>query len=52
VRKRIENVREKLVESGIVELRQPDARVALAEFLLSTRIVGPRDLARLDATVP
>ncbi len=49
VRKRIENVREKLVASGVAELRQPDARLALAEFLLSTRIVQPSDLAVLDA---
>jgi hypothetical protein len=49
VRKRIENVREKLVASGVEELRQPDARLALAEFLLSTRIVRPSDLAVLDA---
>jgi hypothetical protein len=49
VRKRVENVREKLVASGVAELRQPDARLALAEFLLSTRIVQPSDLAVLDA---
>jgi hypothetical protein len=49
VRKRIENVREKLVASGVAELRQPDARLALAEFLLSTRIVRPSDLTVLDA---
>jgi hypothetical protein len=48
VRKRIENVREKLVASGVEELRQPDARLALAEFLLSTRIVRPSDLTVLD----
>ena len=49
VRKRIENVRQKLVDSGVVELRQPDARLALAEFLLSTpALVTPADLPVLD----
>jgi hypothetical protein len=31
----------------VAELRQPDARLALAEFLLSTRIVRPSDLTML-----
>ncbi len=52
VRKRIENVRQKLVESGVVELRQADARVALAEFVLSTRLVTRADLAVLPEVSP
>ncbi|HKY14244.1 MAG TPA: hypothetical protein VJM33_04925 [Microthrixaceae bacterium] len=48
VRKRIESVRTKLVEHGVVELQQPDARQALAEFVLSTRLVTPADLHVLD----
>jgi hypothetical protein len=51
VRKRIERVREKMVESGLVELRQPDARLALAEFLLATRLVTAADLTVLDTAV-
>jgi hypothetical protein len=48
VRKRIENARLKLIESGVVELRQSDARLALAEFLLATRTVRATDLLLLD----
>jgi hypothetical protein len=48
VRKRIENVRSKLIDCGVVELQQPDARSALAEFLLSSRLVTADDLDLLD----
>jgi hypothetical protein len=44
VRKRIERARAKFVEAGVVELCCPDARVELAEFVLSTRMVGRDDL--------
>lgn len=48
VRKRIENLRQKLLRSGVVELDAPDARAALAEFVLATRLVDRADLALLD----
>jgi hypothetical protein len=48
VRKRIERLRVKLVECGVVELERADARFTLAEFALSTRLVSRADLAELD----
>ncbi len=48
VRKRIERIRMKLVECGVVELERADARLTLAEFALATRLVSRADLAELD----
>ena len=47
VRKRIENLRLKLIKSGVVELESADARAGLAEFALATHIVTAEDLALL-----
>ncbi len=48
VRKRIEHLRRKLIDCGVVELERADARLTLAEFALSTRLVSRADLADLD----
>ena len=52
IRKRIEHARSKLVDAGVVELEQSDARAALAEFVLATRLIGRGDLALLEGDLP
>ncbi|TMR10379.1 hypothetical protein ETD86_39790 [Nonomuraea turkmeniaca] len=44
VRKRIEHLREELVEAHVPGLTGPDARRALCEWFLGMRVIGPRDL--------
>ncbi|MEV4165240.1 FHA domain-containing protein [Nonomuraea dietziae] len=44
VRKRIEYLREELVEARVPGLEGPDARRALCEWFLGMRVIGPRDL--------
>jgi hypothetical protein len=51
VMKRIENTRRKMMASGIAGLDAADARVALAEFVLTARLVGKHDLPELDRAV-
>lgn len=48
IRKRIENVRRKLVKAGVVQLETGDARAQMIEFLLATRVIGKADLPLLE----
>ncbi|WP_344974738.1 hypothetical protein [Streptosporangium fragile] len=44
VRKRIEHLREELLDAPVRGLEGPDARKALCEWFLGMRLIGPRDL--------
>ncbi len=48
VRKRVENVRNKLIASGVFQIEASDARAGLVEFVLATQLVRSADLALLD----
>ena len=49
VRKRVENVRKKLIDAGVFQVEGPDARAATVEFALAVRLVTSADLPLLDA---
>lgn len=49
VRKRVENVRRKLIESGVFQIEGADARAATVEFALAVRLITGADLPLLDA---
>lgn len=49
--KRIENVRKKLDVAGVPGLDGSDARGALAEHLLASRMVGPDDVMALSQAI-
>lgn len=51
VRRRIEAVRDQLIDNGVPGLQVPDARRPLAEWLLANRLVGPNDLAWLKSHI-
>lgn len=52
VRKRLENVRRKLIDAGVFQIEGADARAATAEFALAVRLVTAADLPLLDAPAP
>lgn len=49
VRKRVENVREKLLDAGLFAVETADALAAVVEFALAVRMLTPKDLSLLDA---
>lgn len=49
VRKRLENVRKKLMDAGVFQVEGADARAATVEFALAVRLVTAADLPLLDA---
>ncbi len=48
VRKRVENVRKKLIDAGIFQVEGADARAATVEFALAVRLITGADLPLLD----
>jgi hypothetical protein len=51
VRKRIESVRHQLVDAGVIGLEEPDARRALCEWMLATRLIGATDLDGIEPLI-
>lgn len=49
VRKRVENVRKKLIDAGVFQIEGADARAATVEFALAVRLITGADLPLLDA---
>lgn len=47
IRKRVENVRKKLLDAGVFQVEGPDARAAVVEFALAVRLVTADDLSSL-----